>query len=321
MSKRYLRMAILIALGVLTLAVNALAAPTDIDMDYSGQLDAFSGLPSGAQSAGIDSDLVFVSDSVDYERSSGMFVYTLASGVGREVRANVADGMVVSGVVRIVPDDGVSVVLYRNGSPVTDVNIEEIQRAGEYVVMDASGSGSDARIFAFTLVGETSGIVRRYNMPSGFQITSATLNGEPVSFSRSYVDFEQEGEYEIGYSCIRTGVTYDLLLETDFTAPTLALEAVVDGIAKGPVDLSDLEDGAGIVITRDGEILGYRQVLTESGNYEIKVVDPAGNISEYQFTIRVYFDSNSLMFFLIILVSIGATGAYVFLSKKRLRVR
>lgn len=321
MSKRYLRMAILIALGVLLLAASALAAPTDIDMDYTGQLDAFSGLPGGTQSAGVDSDLVFVSSTMDYERSSGMFVYTLSSGVGKEVRANVADGMVTDGVVRIYPGDGVSIVLYRNGSPVTDMNMEEIQRPGEYAVMDASGSDNAARIFAFTLVGETSGIVRRYSMPEGFQISSATLNGEPVSYSRSYVDFAEEGEYMVDYICLRTGVTYDLSVETDFTAPTLALEAVENGVARGPVDLSDLEDGAGIVITRDEEILGYREVLTESGSYEIKVVDPAGNISEYNFTILIYFDSNSLMFFLIIFLSIAATGAYVFLSRKRLRVR
>lgn len=50
-------------------------------------------------------------------------------------------------------------------------------------------------------------------------------------------------------------------------------------------------------------------------------MDKAGNVTQYAFTILIYFDLNSLLFFGIALAAAAAVGAYIVISRKRLTVR
>ena len=78
---------------------------------------------------------------------------------------------------------------------------------------------------------------------------------------------------------------------------------------------------AHITIYHDGEKIGKKDVLTESGEYFIELADEAGNKTTYSFTILIYFDGNSWLFFLLIISSCVAIIIYLVHSRKHLRVR
>ena len=94
-----------------------------------------------------------------------------------------------------------------------------------------------------------------------------------------------------------------------------------NGRARGPVSLEDLEEGAAIRIELNGKQISYRKELTESGDYRIWVMDQAGNLTTYEFSILVYFDFNSLVFIGMLAGVLIAVGTYIVFSRKRLEVR
>ena len=116
-------------------------------------------------------------------------------------------------------------------------------------------------------------------------------------------------------------MSYTLQTVIDHTPPTQALENEVNGLARGPVDISDLEEGCRIGITLNGGKMNYRKELTLSGDYEIVLQDPAGNLTNYEFSILVYFDSNSGIFFALVVLVLVGTGIYLYRERKRVLVR
>lgn len=126
----------------------------------------------------------------------------------------------------------------------------------------------------------------------------------------------------VDYRCVRSGLSYELDVTVDTTPPVLALSELNEkNQARGPVSLADIEDGSSISITLDGKQISYKSELTESGEYQIVLMDKAGNVTQYAFTILIYFDLNSLLFFGIALAAVAAVGAYIVISRKRLTVR
>lgn len=303
---------ILAALVLLALAAPALA----VDMDYTGQLDPFGNKPgwTAAQEQASDSQ-VQITAQMYYDSATGLFCFPLDSDA--KLACSVADGMITNSAVLLRPDAGIAMQVYQNGKVLTG-DLSTLNQPGEYVITVGS---NDTRVLAFTILGNTSGAVRSYRMPEGFRIVSATKDGKPVTFQESYVDFEADGRYEVSYQCYRTEKQYTLRFTADFTAPTLALEGVTDGVARGPVDISDARQLYYKRIELDGSPMAFTSKLTRSGDYTIVVADEAGNKTTYQFTIAVYFDGNSWVFFLILLLSACAVVAYVLVSKKRLKVR
>jgi hypothetical protein len=158
-------------------------------------------------------------------------------------------------------------------------------------------------------------------LPAGFEFTEASLNGETIAFEQNYIKLTQEGEYNIQYRCMKTNVSYQLVLKTDFTGPVLSLENVVDGRARGPVDISEAKNAAHISIYHDGEQISRKDVLTESGEYYIELADEAGNKTTYSFTILIYFDGNSWLFLFLVLGSCVGTIIYLIRARRHLRVR
>ena len=54
--------------------------------------------------------------------------------------------------------------------------------------------------------------------------------------------------------------------------------------------------------------------------YQLLVFDAAGNSTSEQFTILVYLDFNSLLFFALVCLSLAGVLGYVLFSRKRLRI-
>lgn len=281
-------------------------------------VDNFTGKPVTESGGMSDRDVVPLSNSSRYEREGRVFVYRQSSGA--EIKSSVASDMITTNPVTLEIPSAIDVKLYRDGQEVEEPNYAEIREPGSYT-LTLDSNGMPAQILRFTIINSITGLIHEYRMPTGFMVSDVYLNDVEQRYTPYEVDMTEEGKYRISYYCIATGVSYELDVNIDHTPPELALEAVVDGVAKGPVDLTDLESGASIYIEQDGEPLSYHGTLTESGSYVITVKDQAGNVNTYKFMLQVYFNTSSLMFFAMTIVAAAAVVIYVLHSKKALRIR
>ena len=302
------------------LLLSAGAVPAYASSGYSGPLDPETGEPAQSDS-GVDaySDRVTVSEGVYYDRTRQGFLYTVSDGL--QLLCTVADGMITQKEVSIEPDEGVEITVYQDGTALTEPDLTHIYEEGEYIV-EATVNGQRYQVVAFSIVGDVTCSLSGYTMPSGFSITDATLDDQETYYERGYVSMTQEGHYVVDYRCVRSGVSYELDITVDTTPPTLTISGLDENNrARGPVTLSDIEDGASIGVALDGKQISYSSELTESGEYEVVLMDKAGNVSRYAFTILVYFDLNSLLFLGIVGAAAVAVIAYIVISRKRLEVR
>ncbi len=288
---------------------------TTIISDYSGSSSSES---SGVSTSAETSDTqVLLGNSVYYDTEKQLYLYDTEIGW---VESNIMDGMVVSEAVTLTSDNSSSLILYKDGERIPQQNTASFSDNGYYVVQYNDNNGVTQTIMDFTIVGELTGLIDSYELPNGFSVTEATRDDTAISKS-STIDMTKEGEYHIAYQCDKTGVAYTLDVGIDHTAPVLALEAVENGVAKGPVDISDLEDGATAAITLDGKKTSYKQKLTQSGDYEITVMDAAGNATSYTFTIRIYLDSSAYVSIIIVLAILAGVAGYMVFERKKLRTR
>lgn len=292
MKKRYLLLMILALLGALSMPV--WAEQTDMPVQISG--------------------------NTYYDPDEMTFLYYVNAAAPQAVRCNVADGMITEQPVTLQTEAGVALEVYVDGQRLAGISESRFQTPGEYVVMYVGGTAPE-RLFSFTIVPKLSNDVTSYALPAGFEFVEASLNGEPVPFEQNYIKLTDEGEYSIRYRCIKTNVPYQLLLKTDYTGPLLSLEEVQNGQARGPVDISEAKNAAYVTIFHDGEQISRKDVLTESGEYHIELADEAGNKTTYSFTILIYFDGSSWLFFALVICSCVGIMIYLLHSRKHLRVR
>ena len=301
-----------------------------INLDYSGSINSFTGEPIADNVSSVNEDWIPVTSGIYYDRANRVYVYDVGGSSGESVSSNVADGMIVTNEVEIKSSKGVNLRLYLDGNLVEDADVSLIDEVGRYVLEVQTSGKQYVRLMSFTIVGPTTCLISSYPMPSGFIIKNVEMNVKDENGSwvaaqpqwdRSKVHMQQDGSYRIEYECPRTGLSYTLQTIVDHTPPKLALKNVVNGLARGPVDISDLEEGCKIGITLNGGKMSYRNELTLSGDYEIVLLDEAGNRTNYAFTILVYLDSNSWIFFGLVVLVLTGTGIYLYRTRKHLRVR
>lgn len=286
-----------------------------VDIQYSGPLNSY----SGAEIAG-ESEETDVSSGVVYVASSRLYRYDTRQG---SVYSSVVSGMVVQDSVSIEPEETLNWTLFRDGETVEEPNLSAITAEGTYVFQVAQNDGTMTQLLTFSIIGSISNALMGYEMPSGFLITDATLDGVPAPYERSYISMTEEGQYEIQYQCPAAGQVYTLSVLIDHTPPELTLVGVEDGVARGPVLLEGQQEGDTVQVYRDGSAEWYAagEELTKSGSYIVQVTDEAGNSTQYAFVLQVYFDFNSYIVFLIVLAVLAAVGIYLVMARKRLRVR
>ena len=309
----------LICAGALLAAL--LCAPVRAAPDplYVGEVDAQTG-EAVADAAPVDAERVWLPGGAYYERMTGSFVYPVDGGV-REVRANVVDGMLVSGPVSVTASDGVELTVTRGGSPDPLPDTESISAPGAYAV-SVTGTDGAMTLFTFTVVGEATNLSGGYAMPDGFYILDATLGGEDTVYDRNYIGMEDEGLYELEYVCADTGVHYRLSVTVDRTPPLVTLEGERDknGRFHSAVQIG-LEPGCAVNLTRDGESLAFPRDgrLTEAGMYSLEVFDAAGNQAAEQFTILVYLDLNGLLFFALVCLTLAGVLGYILYQRMKFK--
>ncbi len=266
--------------------------------------------------------LVCVNETTWYDKNEGMFCYTKETVTPEgSFYASVADGMYTTEPVKIKIPAGVTPTLTRDGETVKDVDYDHIEETGEYILL-ATGVGTRAeQILRFTILAKKTGLLETFMVPEGFTITDARLDGAEAPFSFNVADMSAEGKYTISYRCDVIDHPYTLSVEVDHTPPTLKLEAVKNNVAKGPVDISDLEPDVSIKILLGNREIQKKDKLTQSGVYHLILTDAAGNETTYNFRILIYFNLSAVAFALLLLATLGGLIAYLVVSRKKLRVR
>jgi len=267
-------------------------------------------------------DYVYIASGEYYDTQTRSFVYVLSQLRDQEVYSNVPNGAVTTEPVVIAVDNTLETELYRDGLLVLDADLSNITAPGGYT-LSINGGSTSVQPISFKIVSEVTGLLDEYAMPTGFSVTGVLLNGERQNFSARGVTFDKEGEYTVDYACSLTGRTYRLSVTIDHTPPTLALANVNErGIAKGPVNVSDVETGAAMYILHDGkETTPVNGVLNQSGDYHIILTDAAGNTTEYVFRIGIYFNAAAIISFVILAALIVAFCVYLSRERGKLRVR
>ena len=292
-----------------------------VDMDYEGEIDIYSGSPVTSEEAA-DQQTVSLADGGLYNRNTHLFIYT-APDSNLTVSSSVADGMITTGSVSIDYDSGLSAVLYLDGKEVENADFKNITKTGKYVLTTA-GTGVDQQLLSFTVIPKKTGAVSNYRLPLGFDLTELSVSGVKKQITDvSTVDMTQDGEYKITYHCNLTGVDYGLNVTVDHTPPTMTLEGLSDGSARGPVTVKDYSKNDRFDILLNGEKYKFPQdgIFTLPGQYVITVTDDAGNSIKESFEIKFYLNYPALFFGIIFLSVIGAAIGYMIWSRKKLRVR
>ena len=302
------------------LTVSQSSAFLQAEVDYEGPYDILTGQP--LQETADTVQEASVSDSVNYDFSANMFRCTVLNSE-YYIYASVAPGMVTTQPVTIEPDEQVDVVLYLDGEPLDQDFSEPIKTPGKYDLV-IEQVDAEFQLFSFTIVNEKTGLLGTYQMPAGFYVTELIYNGETQAIRQAgAVDLSAEGDYEITYRCGATNVDYHLDLEMDHTPPTFTLEGAENGYASGPVTLTGLEDTDTVSVLFNGKSvrMPFNDVLTSPGDYELTVTDDAGNAVTENLTIRMYLNSQGLIFSILALVMVVALAVYVYVIRKRLRVQ
>lgn len=291
----------------------------DADIDYEGIVSDYSGY--SYSSGGTRLENVSLSENAFYDSDKRLYGYTLENG--DRIYSNIMDGMIVNDKVQISFDEDreIDIIIYKDGKKLKNPDLTYINDTGEYIVEAKNDDGQVYQIMSFTIVGSITGKIYNYTVPDGFVVQNITYEDEEMPVSGRDVDMTQDGHYVIEYICSRTEVTYTFEVDIDHEPPVLKLKNVKNGVADGPVDISDLEEGATAKITLDGEDYSYRKTLTRSGKYKIIVKDKAGNQSIYEFEILMYFNMSSIAFFGIVGLIIAGVVIYLMIQRKKLKIR
>lgn len=280
------------------------------------ELDPFTGEVRGVVTE--DTVRIHLSPYCDYNRETNCYEYVSPSRPEDIIRTTAFDGMTTHPGVSIVVDDSVTVKLYLEGELVDRSEYEQLTDTGVYVML----SENDERIFGFTIIGERSGFLNEFTLPSGFSITEVTRDDVKIRYENRSVPTEIEGRYSIKYKNDISDVNYTLNIYVDHKAPELVFEGLDEEMtARGPVDLVDQDDAVYLEVTLDGETIAVPKQFTRPGTYTVTAWDDADNVSETSFVIKAYFNLSAWAALAILVAVIGAMIFYIVYNRRNLKVR
>jgi hypothetical protein len=299
--------------------VATVSGTPEVDMEYNGSVDVYTGAPMQEDAVSSGQQITMKDGSV-YDRTKHTFCYTTSAG---DVYSTAINGMVTTSNVSITTGEKVKVSLYKDGNLVTNTDLNKISDPGGYVVT-IPGTESEQQVLSFTIVSPKTGALTTYTLPSGFYVQTLSIDGamQPNVYGTS-VDFSGEGVYKLNYRSVDSGISYDLNVEIDHTAPTVVLSGVTDGVARGPVTISGMEKEDTVRLILDDTEVNFPSsgTVKNVGKYTVMVTDPAGNYTTENFEIRLYLNWQGVLFGVLAVGLIVAAFVYMYISRKTLRVR
>ena len=331
MRKRNLHRKTLRTLSALLLLLLLFTLPAVAEGEEGGEEDEFSyvgeldpetgGIPGSASFS--EAGRAEISPGMGYDTAREQFVFLLTDGT--ELFCSAADGMIVSDPVSLDYSGSTALTVYRNGETVDMAGSGVLRAPGVYAV--AVGGETAVRICSFTILGDSTNMIRSYTVPEGFILRGAERDGQEIEYSRYTVEMEQEGTYVIRYRCPLIDTDYTLNVVIDRTPPNLVLSGTVgrDGNVHSAVQILGLEPGDALYVTRDGEALPLNLaddvILTDTGVYTVIATDTAGNTVSYDFTIMLYLNANAVVFILLFAAVVASIFIYAIWKRKSLKVR
>lgn len=283
-------------------------------------VDPFTGLTEAQMLAEEKKGEVTITSSMKYDSIKNRYVYYISSSDSVKITSTAADGMYLASNAEVeFPTNGAGII-YHDGKEITDNPDNTYSKPGRYEVR-VNVQGEEKSVFSFTIVGKKANSIYSYNIPEGFTLKSVQFNDNDIKVGSSSVNLTEEGKYKISYQCNRTGIPYTLETEIDRTAPTLLLAAVENGVADGPVDISDRGEENSILVYLNDQQINYSPELTAIGKYRLLLSDEAGNTTEYSFDIIPYLNTNAKIVIGALIIAIIALIVYLYVGKKKLKVR
>lgn len=295
--------------------------------DYLG-LDESGNLVDGAENR----DITEASGlAAWYDPDNGLYCSILASG-GR-FYSDVPNGMITSNPVtlRVPEEEGVELLVYRNGEEYQYTPGKSIESAGSYYVYPSQDSAEftnlygngDRPVFHFRIVPPSVNDIGVFNAPEQCSIQTVVLNGETVFQAASeetgrFYRLTKDGSYEITMNT-PAGNAYTYMTR-DTQAPRFSVVS-----EKNRVLISYYSsDAAGCRLWKNGEELetsGLLSQISGSGNYTIEVYDAAGNTSTASFEIRYQMNMAAIMAIILLLLLIAALLLFFRRSRREVKVR
>jgi len=252
-----------------------------------------------------------------FDSSSKKYVYTVGDNASVYFTSSVFNGEYVSEIVTIDARNASNVVIYRDGTEVAASDIYNLQDAGYYMVKNGS---KDETVMSFEILPSVINNLNRFDVPSMYYIVSASVDGQKISAGNlSYIRLEKEGSYIIKYNSSSLGISRTVSFTIDRTAPVLEIAGLKDGYANGPVTIGERESESTLTVLLNGEEISVKDKYTQHGNYHMLYTDKAGNVSSYDFTIKMYLDINAGLVLALFGAIILGVGAYMIYLRKHMR--
>ena len=190
------------------------------------------------------------------------------------ISSNVLDGETITFPAEITADSDYICTVIRNGSAETMNGKLYFADDGAYnITFTDVTSGRICRL-SFVIMQKPSSKAELFTAPTGFEITTASLDGEKIPAAKTLV-LDRDGKYAITYS--NGEITRTMSFTRDTRAPKLYFNGT-----------QNITFGEPVVITADGEykyeILKdgfaydmYDNTLSASGIYRVTATDDAGN--------------------------------------------
>ncbi len=259
-----------------------------------------------------------------YNRETGMYVHYIDKGMKQSYASSVPNGMITNDIVSVEMNEGSTWKLFRDGAELVSPDLLVIGEPGSYVLEVTDGSGINTSRLSFRILTGMTNAVDTVRLPEGFTFEDVLFNGKGISInSLNEQSLSEDGTYEITFRCSAIDREYRTKIMVDREAPQLALSNVKNGLASGEVSLEDLNPEDKVEITRDGNPyeLSFMKTIKEYGYYTVRVTDPAGNSSLYEFTIQIYLTISSLTAILMVAGVIAGIIWYAVHVRNHLRVR
>ena len=192
---------------------------------------------------------------------------------------NINDGGLAN-TVTIMANEGVEIILTKDGTAIEYEEGSEITEPGEYslTIKDALDNVSEMSFIIVTPV--STGFSHNFDETVGFE--KVIINGEETRLNYGALELTKDGTYEVGV--VVNGKTYTFTTKVDTT-----VDHRINVHDKGFANSATLNANESVTLTatKNGEAFEYKlgTELTEPAAYTFKMVDALGNTKEISFTI------------------------------------
>ncbi len=257
--------------------------------------------------------------TLSYDETTGMFRYTLPDGVYFDT--NIPIGGWYRGQARLQTSEGLNIYqTYLDGESLGYLSDLSFNRVGSYeIVLRDNELGSRGDIsyrlsLAFHLYVDETMNLTHINTPMGLRLSRVLWNGEEVPpESPDYFRAVRDGSYRLEYTDGRGVSCWSMEFKRDTTPPFIRFTPpLTEETLQEYVSFSPSEVTATVRIERNQEeVAASLNQIRVNGRYHMEITDTAGNMRDYDFSIRKLeeLDPHMWIIILCVLLALAAAGA------------